>query len=144
MTSVSHRITSKGAGDSSSSAYRWSGTAALCASLFAGGGVAWIAVRGYGERRSGQLRSPPLTFILSPVNPHMGSIAPACIGSPKSTSLEVFLATPELILHVLEDIPSGSALSRLARVCKTWSPLVIDVKWRTTLIHLKRLFDILG
>ncbi|KAG9028000.1 hypothetical protein FRB95_007006 [Tulasnella sp. JGI-2019a] len=47
------------------------------------------------------------------------------------------LKTPEILLSVFQRLEVND-LNELAQVCKIWSPIAIDIKWRTSRIQLSR------
>lgn len=53
------------------------------------------------------------------------------------------LSTPGILLHIFEELGPKDLL-RSALVCKNWTELAIDTKWRISPVRLSRLLSRLG
>lgn len=62
--------------------------------------------------------------------------------APKSVAH--VMSTPELILLLLQEFDNSEDFNHAALVCKIWTPLALDTKWKIIEVRLTRLLGTLG
>lgn len=66
------------------------------------------------------------------------------LSKPPPKSVTHVLSTPELVILILQDFERSEDLNHAALVCRRWSALALDMKWRVIEVRLTRLLDTLG